>query len=93
MASKLEKSLYTSEHRIVTELLREIRLEAGLTQIQLAESLEQSQSFVSKYERGDRRLDIVQLRTVCQAVGITLAEFVTRMEKGITAKRRNKRQR
>jgi len=61
-------------------LLREIRREAGLTQTDLAKQLGQPQSFVSKYESGERRLDVLELRQVCNAVAISLEEFVTRLE-------------
>jgi transcriptional regulator with XRE-family HTH domain len=42
--------------------------------------LGQSQSFVSKAEAGERRLDVVQLRTICQALGTTLPTFVAKLE-------------
>ena len=48
--------------------------------MQLAGALGQSQSFVSKAEKGDRRLDLVQLRTICLALGTALPEFVARLE-------------
>ena len=76
----MEKSVYTDEYSSVTELLREVRIAAQITQVQLAKKLGQSQSFVSKYECGDSRLDIIQLRTVCCVLGITLADFVARLE-------------
>lgn len=62
-------------------LLRQFRQEAGLTQTQLAKRLGQPQSLVSKYESGERRLDVLELRQVCQAVGTTLEEFVATLEK------------
>lgn len=58
-----------------------MRLEARLTQVQLAERLGQPQSFVSKYELGERRLDLIQLRQICEAVGVPLEKFVHRFEK------------
>jgi len=61
-------------------LLREVRSEAGLTQTDLARRLGQPQSFVSKYESGERRLDILELRQVCQAIGVSLPEFIRRLE-------------
>ena len=76
----MEKSVYTDEYQAVVDLLRELRAESGVTQVELAELLEQSQSFVSKYERGDRRLDVIQLRTVCATLGSSLPEFVKRLE-------------
>jgi transcriptional regulator with XRE-family HTH domain len=77
----MEKTIYTREYEIVLQLLKEARESAGITQVQLAKKLKQSQSFVSKIERGDRRIDIVQLRTICGIFGMTLQEFVTRLEK------------
>ena len=79
----MEKSIYTAEYAAVTRLLVAARQKAGLTQVDLAEVLGQTQSFVSKYERGERRLDVIQLRTVCHALGVTLPEFVRRLEKAL----------
>lgn len=62
------------------ELLRQIRLEAGLRQVDLAKRLRQPQSFVSKYESGTRRLDLLELQQVCSVCGISVSEFVRRFE-------------
>lgn len=64
-------------------LLRQVRTEANLTQTDLARRLGQPQSFVSKYESGERRLDILELRQVCQAIGIPLPEFIRRLEEAL----------
>lgn len=64
-------------------LLREIRAEAGLRQVDLAKRLRKPQSFVSKYESGERRLDLIELRQVCHALGISLEELVRRFEASI----------
>jgi len=61
-------------------LLREKRREAGLRQADLAKRLGQPQSFVSKYESGERRLDILELHRICHALGLTLTEFVRQFE-------------
>jgi transcriptional regulator with XRE-family HTH domain len=76
----MDKSIFTTEHKRLQELLRQIRLGAGLRQEDLAELLGEDQWFVSRYESGDRRLDLLELRTICQAVGISLSEFVKRFE-------------
>jgi len=55
-------------------------MEAGLRQGDLAEKLGQSQSFVSKYESGERRLDLLELQQICRVVGLSLAQFVQRFE-------------
>jgi len=59
-------------------LLRQVRLDANLTQSQLAEKIGQTQSYVSKYENGEQRLDLIELEIVCKAVGISLPNFVER---------------
>ena len=67
--------------RHLKQLLREVRTEKGLTQVELAERLNEPQSFVSKYESGERRLDVLELREVCAALKISLTEFVGRLER------------
>lgn len=53
----------------LTMALVAARHAAGLTQAELAEALGRPQSFVSKYEQGERRLDVVEFVLVCQAIG------------------------
>lgn len=62
--------------RRLTSVFRQIRLDAKLTQSALAERLEQSQSYVSKYESGEQRLDLVEIEKICKSVGISLRDFV-----------------
>ena len=66
--------------RIVLALLRTARQEAGMRQVDLADRLRQPQSYVSKYESGERRLDLLELRQVCNALGISLEAFIRRLE-------------
>jgi transcriptional regulator with XRE-family HTH domain len=61
-------------------VLRQVRVEAGMRQEDLAQALGMPQSAVSKFESGERRLDLLELRDVCQALGISLIEFVRRFE-------------
>ncbi|MFL6281914.1 MAG: helix-turn-helix domain-containing protein [Pyrinomonadaceae bacterium] len=67
----------------MTELLRGIRLEAGLTQVELAARVRKDQAYISRYESGQRRLDLLEVREICQALGITLEEFVRKLEKAV----------
>ena len=76
----MSKSIFTKEYAVFRELLRDLRTERGFTQSQLSESVRVPQSFVSKYETGERRLDVIELRTVCDALGITLTAFVKKLE-------------
>jgi transcriptional regulator with XRE-family HTH domain len=82
----MEKSIFTGEYAAVLRLLRRAREDAGLTQVQLAEALERTQSFVSKVERGETRLDVIQLRTWLAALGATLPAFAERLERELRKK-------
>lgn len=64
--------------KVLITLLRQIRLDAGMTQAQMASRIEQTQSYVSKYENGEQRLDLIELQAVCDAAGISLVTFVER---------------
>lgn len=66
----------------LTSLLRDVRQEAGLTQATLADRLHQSQSYVSKYESGEQRLDLLEIEAVCVATGVSLKDFVERYLEG-----------
>lgn len=73
---RMDKSIYTPDHQRLCLKLRRLRSERGLTQGELASALGVNQTFVSKYERGERRLDLLELREVCRSLGVTLVEFV-----------------
>lgn len=75
----MEKSIWSDEYQQLCMLLRQLRREAGLTQVEVARRLDVAQSFVSKYESGERRLDVIELRHVAQALGTTLETVVSRM--------------
>jgi transcriptional regulator with XRE-family HTH domain len=77
----MTRSIFTNRQDRLQELLRQVRTEANLRQVDVAARLGMPQSFVSKYESGIRRLDLVELSLVCAAVGITLTEFVSRFER------------
>lgn len=62
----------------LAELLRQVRLEANLTQLELSKKIGQSQSYVSKYENGEQRLDLIELEAVCNALSMDLIVFVER---------------
>lgn len=75
----MEKSIYSEEYQQLCALLRQLRREAALTQVQVAERLDVPQSFVSKYESGERRLDVIELRHVAEAIDTTLEVVVSRL--------------
>ena len=77
------KSVFSKEYNAFLRQLKKSRKEAGLTQEQLAESIGQTQSFVSKCERGERRIDVVELRKLCQALGISFVSFVQKLDRDL----------
>jgi transcriptional regulator with XRE-family HTH domain len=76
----MDKTIHSKGQAVLQSLLRKLRQEAGFRQQDLAEKLGEPQSFVSKYESGDRRLDIIEIRQICQALGISLTEFIKQYE-------------
>lgn len=68
------------EYLLVAGLLKEARERSGLTQREVADQLNVPQSFVSKYESGERRLDVLELRRICRVLNITLAELIGNIE-------------
>ena len=76
----MQKSAFSKRYKKLLRLLRELRTNANLRQVDLAEKLGEPQSFVSKYERGERRLDVVELESVCKALGVSLVDFARRFE-------------
>jgi len=72
----MEKSLFSKSYTTFLRHLRAAREEASLTQGDLAKRLRKTQSFVSKCERGERRIDVIELRAFCKAIGVSFTEFV-----------------
>ena len=69
-----------SELEQLHTLLRELRQEAGLRQVDLSDRLGVPQSFVSKYESGERNLNIIDLRHICKALNIPFIVFIQKLE-------------
>ncbi len=86
----MKKSIFTREYQVLLQVLHEAREKAGVTQVELASRLGRSQSFVSKCERGERRLDVVQFREVCHALGTTLPKIINAFERRLAKDRKLK---
>lgn len=80
----MQKSINSQTYAIFLEHLRETREKADITQEELAERLGETQSFVSKCERGERRIDIAELREFCIAIDTTLEKFIKLFEKKLS---------
>lgn len=72
----MEKSIHSNEYKVVLQRLRKARDEAGLTQVQVARKLNRHQSYVSKVESGERRVDVVELKRFAKLYGKSVNYFV-----------------
>ena len=74
--ASVTKSAFSRKHLQFRKLLVLARRDAGLTQVALAKKLGRPQSFVSKFERGERRLDVAEFLDVARALGIDAARTI-----------------
>ncbi len=82
----MQKAQLSRDYRLFLGQLRQARLKAGLTQKDLAERLNITQSALSKIERGERRIDIVELRALCIAIGMPFLAFVRQFDRSLLGK-------
>lgn len=73
-------NIYDKRYALVIKLLRQYRLNSKMTQQELATQLNRSQAYVSKYELGDSRLDIVETLNICNILGIKFSQFANDLE-------------
>lgn len=66
----MPKSVFTDAYGVFLEELVKARREAGLTQVQLAKKLERPQPFISYFERGERRVDVIEFVAIARALGV-----------------------
>ena len=78
------KSIFTHEYEIFRQCMIAARKEAQLTQDSLAKSLNKPQSFVAKYENGERRLDVIEFLLVSRVIGIDPCEIFRKVEQQIS---------
>ena len=65
----MPSSIFTQRHQELIAFIASVRKAAGITQVELAARLGRPQSFVSKVERGERRLDVIEFCQVAEALG------------------------
>jgi len=76
-------AMQNSDYKRFRELLSEARKTEKLTQAELSARLRRPQSFVSKYERGERRLDVIEFAEVARALGIDPLRFLAKLYREI----------
>ena len=70
----------TSQKEKLRSILREMRKEANLRQLDLANKLSKPQSFVSKYESGEKTLDFFEVKEICDVLNTSLPDFIKKLE-------------
>ena len=72
----MKKNIYSQEHRDFIERLKQARIDAGIDQEQAAKLLGRTQSYISKIESGQRRIDVVQLKSFAKIYKKSLNFFI-----------------
>lgn len=72
----MDKSIYSRDHKFLIEQLKKAREEAGLDQKKVAKLLSGTQSYISKIESGQRRVDIIQLKKFARIYKKDLSFFI-----------------
>lgn len=75
------RQLRTVRHRRLIEEVAAARKAAGISQRALAERLKRSDSFVSKFEAGERRLEVCEFVELCEAIGADAAQLIRRIQR------------
>lgn len=74
------KSIFSHEYELLRQSMIAARKEAQLTQAALAKFLKKPQSFVAKYENGERRLDVIEFLVVTRVIGVDSCEIIRKVE-------------
>lgn len=69
-------TIYTKEHKYLIKRLRKARLDLGLTQKEVGKKLKTSQTYISKIELGERKIDVVLLQKLAKIYKKELSYFV-----------------
>ena len=80
------KSLHSDEYEAFLQVLIAARKDAGITQQDLAKALGKPQSFVSKYERRERRIDVVEFVFIARAIGLDPSDSIREIEARIASR-------
>lgn len=72
----MTKAIYSQDHKNLVEKLKQARIDAGLDQDEVAKLLGKTQSYISKVESGQRRVDVIQLKELAKVYNKKLEYFI-----------------
>lgn len=81
----MKKTLHSREYHLLLETIYSLRVGKNFLQSDLAEMLNVPQSFISKIESGERRLDVVELKQIVEVMGVSLVDFIHQYQKKLDA--------
>jgi len=76
---------WSAQEEILLKVLKQIRATTGMSQRDLMQKLDRPQSYISKYETGERRLDLLELKELCDACNVKMADIAQQVEDEIDA--------
>jgi transcriptional regulator with XRE-family HTH domain len=79
----MTKSVFSQAYEHFRELLIQARKHAGLTQTEVAIRLSRPQSYVSKYECGERRLDVIEFLEVAQVLDLDVMQCILELQRDL----------
>ncbi len=74
--SKMSKSVYSKDYKEIIERLKKARIEVGVSQQEVADKLNKPQSYISKIESGERRLDVAEIKSFALVYKKTVSYFI-----------------
>ena len=86
----MTKSVFTSAYRHFLDTLIQMRKSKKITQVQMAKELKKPQSYVSKYESGERRLDVIETLAILDVLKVSASKFMGILEKKILFNKNDK---
>lgn len=73
-------ALVRDRKSLLRKLIKEARLQAGLTQVEVAAKLKVPQSYIAKVEQGERKISFIEVLDLCKALGINANNLISRLE-------------
>lgn len=84
----MSKSVFSHEYSVFLATLRRVRKRSGVSQEEVGLRLKMSQSDISKCERGERRIDVIELWAWCDAMGIGFEDFAAELGEALRGRRK-----